>query len=257
MRLKPQSKSQLHDQDHDADAATVTATDDPILSAIHKAVRARGELVAALGEAADEEPVAAPTLPAEIDLAAARQMRDIWAGLVQLCNARGNEAEGIADRLIADDETLGRGGLLRGFAAVLRDNRERERRLQKKKSSELGSQIGDLVSGAEQIGGVKVLTASLDGVEGKELRGLADKLRDQLGSGVLALCAANGPKAALLVAVTRDLTGRFKAGDLIETMAPIIGGRGGGKPEMAQAGGSNPQAAPEAFAKLKEIVAAG
>lgn len=126
--------------------------------------------------------------------------------------------------------------------------------LQAKMNAERSS---ELVNQATEINGIKLLAIRVPGVDGKGLREFSDQLRDKLGSGVLVLVSDNGGKAALLVAVTRDLTTTVKAGELIKPLAEIIGGRGGGKPELAQAGGSEVgkidallQAAPEELKKL-------
>nr|MBI3614578.1 alanine--tRNA ligase [Nitrospirota bacterium] len=104
------------------------------------------------------------------------------------------------------------------------------------------------------IQGVTVHAQRADGMEGGELRTLADRLRDKLGSGVIALGSAKEGKASLLVVVTKDLTGRVRAGDLIREMAAAIGGTGGGRPEMAQAGGKNPEGLNTALEKVFGLV---
>jgi alanyl-tRNA synthetase len=104
------------------------------------------------------------------------------------------------------------------------------------------------------IQGVTVHAQRADGMEGGELRTLADRLRDKLGSGVIALGSAKEGKAALLVVVTKDLTARVRAGDLIREMAAAIGGTGGGRPEMAQAGGKNPEGLNTALEKVFGLV---
>ncbi len=104
------------------------------------------------------------------------------------------------------------------------------------------------------IQGVTVHAQRADGMEGGELRTLADRLRDKLGSGVIALGSAKEGKAALLVVVTKDLTARVRAGDLIREMAAAIGGTGGGRPEMAQAGGKNQEGLNTALEKVFGLV---
>ena len=99
---------------------------------------------------------------------------------------------------------------------------------------------GDLLAGTREVNGVKVLAVKADAADPKALRELADTLRDKFGAGILVLGSEIDGKAALLVAVSRDLTGRYQAGDLIKKLAPIVGGSGGGRPELAQAGGSDP-----------------
>jgi alanyl-tRNA synthetase len=91
-------------------------------------------------------------------------------------------------------------------------------------------------------------------MDAEGLRMALDKLRDQLGSGVIVLGTHDGEKVSLCVGVTKDLTGRIKAGDIIKQLAPIVGGNGGGRPDMAQAGGKDTAKLPEAIAKAPEVV---
>ena len=90
---------------------------------------------------------------------------------------------------------------------------------------------------ATEVDGIPVVSRVVSGLEPGALRTLADSLRDRLGSGVVVLASDNDGKAALVVSVTRDLTSRVHAGNLIKELAPIVGGRGGGRPDFAQAGG--------------------
>src|SRR6266542_3325075 len=114
------------------------------------------------------------------------------------------------------------------------------------------AQSGDLAAQAKEVAGAKVLAARVQG-DGKSLRELADKLRDKLGKGVIALGAEADGKAILLVAVTKDLTARVKAGDLVKDAAKLVGGSGGGKPDLAQAGGSDPAGIEKALARIEEL----
>jgi alanyl-tRNA synthetase len=104
------------------------------------------------------------------------------------------------------------------------------------------------------VKGVQVHVQRVDGMEGGELRALADQLRDKLKSGVIALGGVKDDKVSLLVVVTRDLTARLKAGELIKDMAAAVGGTGGGRPEMAQAGGKNPEGLDAALNRIFELV---
>ena len=133
--------------------------------------------------------------------------------------------------------------------------RELERALEEAKSKVATAQSGDLVSQAREVNGVKVLAARVEG-DGNALRELADKLRDKLARGVVALGSEQDGKAVLLVAVTKDLTGRLKAGDLVKEAARLVGGKGGGKPDLAQAGGPDPAGLDKALAKVVELVRA-
>jgi len=116
---------------------------------------------------------------------------------------------------------------------------------------ELAAQAGsDLVNDAIEINGVKVLIADLGGVESKALRGMVDELKNKMQSGVIMLATANGPKVGLIAGVTKDLVGRVKAGELVNMVAQQVGGKGGGRPDMAQAGGSQPENITPALASV-------
>ncbi|MBK1648414.1 alanine--tRNA ligase [Rhabdochromatium marinum] len=135
---------------------------------------------------------------------------------------------------------------------------ERARRLEKeleqlkgKLASAAGSELADQ---AIDINGIKVLAAKLDGVDPKALRETLDQLKNKLGSGVLVLATEQGGKASLIAGVTKDLTDRFKAGDLIKVVAAAVDGKGGGRPDMAQAGGNNPAAIPASLALVEPWV---
>jgi alanyl-tRNA synthetase len=116
------------------------------------------------------------------------------------------------------------------------------------------SKSADLLEDVREVAGVKVLATLVDMADPKGLRELSDTLKDRLGSGIIVLGCESGGKANLLVAVTRDLTSRFRAGDIVKSLAPIIGGSGGGKPEMAQAGGSEPHKLPEALERAYSLI---
>lgn len=110
-------------------------------------------------------------------------------------------------------------------------------------SSNLSSQV-------KEIAGVKVLVAQLDGADNKALRGMVDELKNQLGSGIIMLGNVSGEKVGLIAGVTKDLTGKVKAGELVNMVAQQVGGKGGGRPDMAQAGGSDAAALPAALASV-------
>ncbi|NMP32206.1 alanine--tRNA ligase [Thalassotalea sp. M1531] len=114
---------------------------------------------------------------------------------------------------------------------------------------------GDLVSQAVDINGVKALITNLDGVESKALRGMVDELKVKMGSGIIMLATANDGKVGLIAGVTKDLTGKVKAGELVNLVAQQVGGKGGGRPDMAQAGGSQPENIPAALALVQPWLA--
>jgi alanyl-tRNA synthetase len=118
--------------------------------------------------------------------------------------------------------------------------RNLEKELDQFKHKLQSSQAGDVIAEAREINGVKVLVKRVNNMEQKDLRDFGDKLRDKMGSGILALGSVKDDKVSLIVMVTKDLTNRFHAGKIIKEMAPILGGTGGGKPDMAQSGGKDP-----------------
>ncbi len=136
--------------------------------------------------------------------------------------------------------------------ALLDRNRQLEKELEQLKGKLASAAGSDLAGQAEEVGGVKLLAAKLDGVDPKSLRDTLDQLKNKLGSAVVILAAAEGDKVSLVAGVTKDLTAKFKAGDLIKHVAQQIGGKGGGRPDMAQGGGTQPEALPGALASVKD-----
>ena len=129
-----------------------------------------------------------------------------------------------------------------------------EKELDRLKSKMAASQGDDLASQAVDIAGVKVLAAKLEGVDAKGLREVADKLKDKLGNCALLLAVTEGDKVSLVAAVSKDLTSRLKAGDLVNVVAMQVGGKGGGRPDMAMAGGTDASRLPQALAGVNDWV---
>jgi alanyl-tRNA synthetase len=185
----------------------------------------------------------------------------IAAGVRRIVAYTGPKAVELAQR--SDDELRRAASLLKAgvfdVAAKIEQTQKRVRELEKAleetKSKVAAAQSGDLVAQAREVNGVKVLAVKVDG-DGNALRELADKLRDRIGRGVVALGSEHDGKAVLLVAVTKDLTGKIKAGDLVKEAAALVGGRGGGKPDLAQAGGPDPSGLAGALARVEELVRA-
>ncbi|WP_456448254.1 alanine--tRNA ligase [Thiolapillus sp.] len=121
-------------------------------------------------------------------------------------------------------------------------------RLKAKLASAAGS---DLAGQALEIGDTRVLAAHLEGADVKTLRDTLDQLKNKLGSAVIVLAAAHDGKVSLVAGVTKDRTDRIRAGDLVKMVAEQVGGKGGGRPDMAQAGGSKPEALPQALASVE------
>ncbi|MDE0885820.1 MAG: alanine--tRNA ligase [Myxococcota bacterium] len=131
---------------------------------------------------------------------------------------------------------------------MLEDNRRLEREMESLRDASRGSQTSDLLAGVKEVDGVKVLGGRTQGVDAKAMRGMVDELRNQLKTGVVLLVAESEGKVLLAVGVTKDLIGRFKAGDLIREVAGVVGGGGGGRPDFAQAGGKDASKIDEAIA---------
>ncbi len=147
----------------------------------------------------------------------------------------------------ADLVRAGRDDLADKIQLALDRSKALEKELAALKAKLASSAGGDLASQAREIKGVKVIAAKVDGVDGSELRNLMDQLKDKLKSGIVLLGSANGPKVSLIAGVTTDLIGKVKAGELVSYAASQVGGKGGGKPEMAQAGGTQPEKLTEAI----------
>ncbi|HEX9020098.1 MAG TPA: DHHA1 domain-containing protein, partial [Nitrospirota bacterium] len=132
--------------------------------------------------------------------------------------------------------------------------KDAEKELEKLKHRVQTAQAGDVIAGAREVGGVKALAKRVDNMDPKDLREFGDKLRDKLGSGILALGSVKDGKVSLIVMVSKDLTARFHAGKIIKDMAAILGGTGGGKPDMAQSGGKEPGKLDAALEALYAII---
>ncbi len=139
-----------------------------------------------------------------------------------------------------------------GLQQELRNTRKEMQRVAAQAASGKGR---DMMGEVEEIGGIKVLAARTPAPNIKVLRELMDDVRSKLESGIICLSSEEEGKASLIVAVSKDLLERFKAPDLIREIAPFISGSGGGRPEMAQAGGADSSGLDKAFARLKELLA--
>ena len=149
---------------------------------------------------------------------------------------------GAADMLHAQPQELAA-----RLAQIQEQVKSLEKELARYKSKMAAAQGDDLAAQATDVAGVKVLAAAIDGADAKALRELADKLRDKLKSCALVLGSAVEGKVALIAAVTPDVTAKVKAGELVNFVAAQVGGKGGGKPDLAQAGGSEPDKLPAAL----------
>jgi len=147
-----------------------------------------------------------------------------------------------------------RGGVEERVAQLLERTRSLEKELDRLKGKLASSQGDDLVNQAVDIQGVKVLAAQLEAADPKGLRDTLDQLRNKLGSSAIVLATVQGDKVSLVAGVSKDQTQAIKAGELVNVVAQQVGGKGGGRPDMAQAGGNQPQALPAALASVPDWV---
>ena len=140
-------------------------------------------------------------------------------------------------------------------ARLLKEQKEREREIEALRGKLLSSQSGDLLEGVREVGGAKVLAREVTAKSPKELREFADRIKDRLKSGIIVLGARIDDKAALICVVTKDLTDRYKAGRIISDLSEAVGGKGGGRPDMAQGGGSRPDKLGRALESVYELIA--
>jgi alanyl-tRNA synthetase len=159
---------------------------------------------------------------------------------------------------------------LRSIAAILKGNREDlesklaqlvdraktlERELENVKGKLASGSGRNLLDEVRDVNGVKLLVARIDGADSKALRASIDQMKDKLGSGIIVLGGVEDDKVRLVVGVTKDLTGRFRAGDIIKPVAAHVGGSGGGRPDFAQAGGLMPEKLDEALGLVDAAIA--
>ncbi len=140
------------------------------------------------------------------------------------------------------------------IAQLLDSQKSLEKELARLKSKLASSQGDDLAEQAIEINGIKVLAATLEGVDANALRETMDKLKDKLKSAVIVLASVSDGKVSIAAGVTQDVIAKLKAGDLVNHVASQVGGKGGGKPDMAMAGGTDPSQLPQALASVQAWV---
>ena len=149
-----------------------------------------------------------------------------------------------------------RSSLLDKYQSMNERNRLLEKEIERLNAKLASAQSGDLLASAIDVNGVKVLATEVKGVEPKALRDMLDQLKNKLGSGVIVLATTEGEKVSLVAGVTADLTSKIKAGDIIRQLATQLGGKGGGRPDMAQGGGTDVAALPKAISDVADLVRA-
>ncbi|HGW6750207.1 TPA: alanine--tRNA ligase [Klebsiella pneumoniae] len=172
-------------------------------------------------------------------------------GAMAILHAQSDQLNDIAQLLKGDSHNLGE-----KVRAALERTRQLEKELQQLKEQAAAQESANLSSKAEEINGVKLLVSELTGVEPKMLRTMVDDLKNQLGSTIIVLATVADGKVSLIAGVSKDVTDRVKAGELVGMVAQQVGGKGGGRPDMAQAGGTDASALPAALASVKGWVSA-
>ncbi|MEN0037048.1 MAG: DHHA1 domain-containing protein, partial [Cellvibrio sp.] len=169
----------------------------------------------------------------------------VAAGIRRIEAITGTKALELFDRVESLVDTAGRSlkanreSLIEKLDALVAQNRKLEKDLAALKTKLATAGSGDVLSQAVDVQGIKVLALNLEGADAKSLRDTADQFKNKLGSAVVLLAAVEGDKVALIAGVTQDATGKVKAGDLMGFVAGQLGGKGGGRPDMAQGGGTN------------------
>ena len=171
-------------------------------------------------------------------MGALRWVEENEAVVTQLARALKSDKENIGTRL----------------EQLLERNRKLEKEMEKLKSRVASSAGDDLAKEAIEVDGIKILARVLEGADAKSLRDTVDQLKNKLGSAALVLAAVDGAKVSLVAGVTKDSTDRIKAGELVNFVAEQVGGRGGGRPDMAQAGGNDPAKLEQALAGVPDWV---
>ena len=171
------------------------------------------------------------------------------ARAVEWVEEQASEVRQVADMLRASPENI----RVR-LEQVLDRQRQAEKELERLKQKLASQAGGDLADSAVDVDGIRVVASTLEGGDAKSLRDTVDQLKNKLGSAAVVLAAVDGGKVRLVAGVTSDLTDRVKAGELVNVVAQQVGGKGGGRPDMAQAGGSEPDGLPAAMKSVPDWV---
>ncbi len=171
-------------------------------------------------------------------------------GALEWLNARRQILDGIAGLLKSQPDKV-----VTKIDHLLKRNKDLEKELATAKQALLTGGSVDRSDDAEEIGGIKVLAARIDGADAKTLRDAVDRYKDKLGSAIVVLGSVDNGVVRLAAGVTKDNTDRIRAGDLIKPIAEQVGGKGGGRPDFAQAGGNNPEALDAALSSVSAWVA--
>ncbi len=161
---------------------------------------------------------------------------------LQAYEQNANRLESIAGVLKSNPDNV-----VEKLEAFIANSKQLEKELTTLKSKLASASSGDMLSKAQEVARIKVLTEVVEGVDKKALRDMVDQLKNKLGTSVVMLALVDDGKVNIAVGVTKDATKQIKAGDVVKYIAPLIGGKGGGRPDMAEGGGPNAQDLPKAY----------
>jgi alanyl-tRNA synthetase len=167
-----------------------------------------------------------------------RRGYDVTRVVGQMVGATDTPADALRQRIHAQEEEM----------------KKLRRELEQLRMKAASSSVADAASSAVEVKGIKVLAQRVDALDKSQMRNLVDELRGKLGSGVVVLGAASEGKVSLIVGITKDLTSRVQAGKVVGQLATMVGGRGGGRPDLAEAGGSDPSALDKALTSASTVV---
>ena len=170
-------------------------------------------------------------------------------GAVQYVQGQEREIKALAARLKTGPDQLGE-----RLERLLKELKDREREVESLKAKLRAGSTTDLLDGAREVAGVRLLAREVEADSPKALREYADQVKEKLPSGVAVLAGRGDGKAMLVCVVSPDLTDRIKAGEIIKRLSPLVGGKGGGRPDMAQGGGSEPDKLPDALGTVPGLV---
>lgn len=196
----------------------------------------------------------------EIGLIKVMAESSVAAGVRRIEAVTGRGAIAYVERLENERSELAKflkvqpGELVTRVRKLVDDNKKLEQKMKSASAEQAGASVGDLVAKAQDVGGVKLIAERVDGIDQCAMRDLGDRVRDKLQSGVIVIGAEVGGKVALIVMVTKDLTKKIRAGDIMKELATVVGGKGGGRPDMAQGGGPEVSKLDEALNKVKEMI---
>jgi alanyl-tRNA synthetase len=186
----------------------------------------------------------------------------VAAGIRRVEATTGTNALAMIDNQLGEFRDVARqvraqpgGGMVeKAVTALIEEKKTLEKELARLRSKLAMGQGTDLASQATEVKGIKVLATTVDGADAKALREALDSLKDRLKSAAIVLATADGARVSLIAGVTSDLTAKLKAGELVNHVAQQVGGKGGGRPDMAQAGGTNPEKLPQALQSVRDWV---